>query len=312
MCHWRGVYGSYSTIRLSELGKTVIVVEERSQLGSHTGTHTDSTIGSHFDIGVTVQHDLPIVKDYLSQLNISLAKSRTADPRTSVYFDFSTGRPVPGYIPTDPTPGLIGYAAQLAKYPYLEEGFGELGPNVLLNSKILEVDRSSANQAKVLVSTPFSRTLLRCSKLVLTIPPKFDHLNGWDLSWSEESLFKQSNIQYNLTVINVSPKTEYQLAVLPGIYKLSPSGIPDPLNCKSGSPKALSDSEVKKKILTSVAGLQLPAKRPSAPELAVYSSHLPFELTVTPRAIAGGFYKRLYELQGQRNTYFHCCRVPYP
>lgn len=124
MCHWRGVYGSYSTIRLSELGKTVIVVEERSQLGSHTGTHTDSTIGSHFDIGVTVQHDLPIVKDYLSQLNISLAKSRTADPRTSVYFDFSTGRPVPGYIPTDPTPGLIGYAAQLAKYPYLEEGFG--------------------------------------------------------------------------------------------------------------------------------------------------------------------------------------------
>lgn len=125
--------------------------------------------------------------------------------------------------------------------------------------------------------------------MVFTIPPKLGNLEGWDLSRSEESLFKQlensayytaiirnSGIPDNLTVINVSPKTEYQLAVLPGIYKLSPTGIPGLLNFKFGSPKAFSDSEVKKKISSSVTGLQLPAKRPSVPELAVYSSHVPF------------------------------------
>jgi hypothetical protein len=36
----------------------------------------------------------------------------------------------------------------------------------------------------------------------------------------------------------------------------------------------------------------------------MYSSHTPFELTVPPEAIADGFYKKLYSLQGCRHTFY--------
>lgn len=42
----------------------------------------------------------------------------------------------------------------------------------------------------------------------------------------------------------------------------------------------------------------------TTPEFAAYESHTPFELTVPKEAIAGGFYKDLYALQGQRHTWY--------
>ncbi|KAH6674161.1 hypothetical protein B0J14DRAFT_479691, partial [Halenospora varia] len=114
---------TYSAIRLSDLGKTVTVVEEKSRLGGHTETYTDPTTGGHIDISVVVWHVLPIVKDYFSRLNVSLPNLGLQILEHQSTSTFSTGKSVPDYIPTDPTPGLTGYAVQLAKYPYLEEGF---------------------------------------------------------------------------------------------------------------------------------------------------------------------------------------------
>jgi len=39
-------------------------------------------------------------------------------------------------------------------------------------------------------------------------------------------------------------------------------------------------------------------------DLEVFASHAPFELHVTPQAIAGGFYRRLNGLQGHNHTYY--------
>lgn len=63
---------------------------------------------------------------------------------------------------------------------------------------------------------------------------------------------------------------------------------------------------MKAEILASVARLGAAGtfNTSSSAELATFASHTPFELTVSKEAIAGGFYKKLYNLQGQRNTYY--------
>ncbi|RDL37497.1 uncharacterized protein BP5553_04930 [Venustampulla echinocandica] len=392
-----GSTGTYSAIRLSDLGKTVMVVEEKNRLGGHTETYHDPVTGTPHDYSVVVWHDLDIVRNYFARLNVSLVKSSAGGSGAKQYFDFQTGKPLPNYSPGDPTPGLAAYAAQLAKYPYVEEGFdlhypvpsdlllpfgqfvkkhnlqsmgslifgfaqglgdvfaqptlyvmknfgsdilkniktgflttaehdnsllyehatADLGPNVLLNSQILAVDRSDREEAKVLVKTPSGVTLVKSRKLVFTIPPKLENLRGWDLSALERSLFRQfsnsgyytailrnSGLPSNLSLVNVSPHTEYNHAALPGLYGITPTGIENLLDVKYGSVNGLPDDQVKKDILSTAARLQVPGRTTGNPELAVYSRHTPFELTVPPKAIAGGFYKRLYGLQGQRHTYY--------
>jgi hypothetical protein len=45
----------------------------------------------------------------------------------------------------------------------------------------------------------------------------------------------------------------------------------------------------------------MPEKSSSNPEFVAFSSHVSSQLEVAPAAIANGFYKGLYGLQGQRN-----------
>lgn len=206
----------------------------------------------------------------------------------------------------------------------------------MLNSTILAVDRSGSDGVKILIKTPSGNTLIKSSKLVFTIPPKLENLKGWDLDSSESSLFDQfsnsgyytaivqnSGVPDNLTIVNVSPNTLYNFAQLPALYQLTPSGIPGLINAKFGSLYKLADNVVKQQIISSIAKLQLNRTGENNPEVsraflnqfvvlsltptpqfAVYSSHTPFELTVPSDAIAGGFYKKLYSLQGERHTFY--------
>ncbi|TVY58817.1 Beta-cyclopiazonate dehydrogenase [Lachnellula cervina] len=391
-----GSTGTYSAIRLKDLGNTVVVVEGKDRLGGHTETYHDPKTGGTIDYGVVIWHDLDIVRNYFARLNVSLITNSDANT-ASQYVDFQTGKPVSNYSAPDPSAALGIYAEQLAKYPYVELGFdlpypvpddllllfgdfvlkyglqdlvaflgdfaqglgdilkqptlyvfknfgsdlirnlqtgflttalhdnsllyesasADLGQDVVLNSTILAVDRSGSDGVKVVVKTPSGITLIKSRKLIFTIPPKVENLQGWDLDKNETSLFCQfsnsgyytgiiqnSGIPDNLSIEDVSPNTLYNLAPLPAIYSLSPTGIPGLLSVKLGSVSDLTDEEAKQKIISSVENLQLNRTGPNNPELAVYSSHTPFELTVPPSAIAGGFYKSLYSLQGERHTWY--------
>ncbi|KAE8453972.1 hypothetical protein EG329_007748 [Mollisiaceae sp. DMI_Dod_QoI] len=399
-----GSSGTYSAIRLADLGKTVVVVEQKDQLGGHTQTYTDPDTGSKIDYGVVVWHDLPIVRDYFARLNVSLVY-RASDNTSTQYFDFRTGLLDTSYVPANPADlfaAFTAYVDQLANYPYVEFGFdlpypvpadllipfgdfvvkhnlqtmmgflfgfaqgmgdllaqptlyvmknfGEdivksilstsigqgflttelqdnhilyaraaavLGKNVLFNSTILAVDRSDADQVKVVVNAPSGQILLECRKIMMTIPPKLDNLNGWDLSDSELSLFGQflntgyyagilrnSGIPNNVTIFNVNPTTLYSHAVLPAVYKISQTSVPGLVVVVFGANQTIPDQQVQHQILSGVQQLKLDGKGPSNPEFVVYTSHSPFELTVPATAIAGGFYKQLYGLQGTRNTFY--------
>jgi hypothetical protein len=86
---------------------------------------------------------------------------------------------------------------------------------------------------------------------------------------------------------------------------LRQTGIPGLVNVQYGSKSTLSDDFVKSDILARTKRLQVADKNASAqPELAVYYSHSPFECHVPAKAIAAGFYKKVYALQGQRRTFY--------
>jgi hypothetical protein len=194
----------------------------------------------------------------------------------------------------------------------------ELGADALLRSRVVATDRDAAGYANLLVQTPSGLRIIRAGKIVVTIPPKLDNLFGFDLDTTEASLFAQfgnsayytgllrnTGIPDNVSVNNIGDGTPYNLPSLPGVYSISPTGIPGLHSVKYGSPRQLSETQVKADILAGVKRLRTAGTIPTrTPEFAVFASHSPFELTVSPTAIRNGFYRRLYALQGRNRTYY--------
>ncbi len=119
-----GSSGTYSAIKLRDLGKSVAVVEKKAVLGGHTETYTDPVTKGKVDAGVIIWHDLDIVRNYFARFNIPLVKANGGASPLTDYVDFRNGKTVPGFIPPGNVTALLPlYAAQLAKYPYLEAGF---------------------------------------------------------------------------------------------------------------------------------------------------------------------------------------------
>lgn len=117
-----GSSGTYTAVRLTDLGRSVVVVEHKDRLGGHCETYTDPATGLTTDIGVVVFHNLPIVKDYFARFDVSLVTVSESGGSTPVYADFRTGEAVAGYAPPEPT-ALEAYFAILQQYPYLAAGY---------------------------------------------------------------------------------------------------------------------------------------------------------------------------------------------
>ncbi|EXJ86868.1 hypothetical protein A1O3_03822 [Capronia epimyces CBS 606.96] len=122
-----GASGAYGAVRLSQLGKSVVVVERKPVLGGHTETYTDPVSGNSTEMGVVAWYDTPTVKNFFASLNVGL---KTTDVQragfttlTTIPVDFRTGELVTSIYEGNVTQGLLNYAAQVAKYPYLEDGF---------------------------------------------------------------------------------------------------------------------------------------------------------------------------------------------
>jgi hypothetical protein len=117
-----GSSGTYTAVRLRDLGRSVVVVERANRLGGHCETFHDPATGRTTDIGVTVFHDAPIVRDYFGRFGVELMASPGFGSGTVTYADFRTGRVVDGYTPPVPT-ALATYLGLLQKYPYLQTGY---------------------------------------------------------------------------------------------------------------------------------------------------------------------------------------------
>ena len=82
-----GSSGAYAALRLSDEGKSVVVIEKESVLGGHTETYVDKATQKAVDYGVVLLHDIPIVQQYLTTLNLNAdQKWRGTSPLNSLMF----------------------------------------------------------------------------------------------------------------------------------------------------------------------------------------------------------------------------------
>jgi hypothetical protein len=198
-----------------------------------------------------------------------------------------------------------------------ERATAHLGDDALLASQVLLVNRS-ASGVRVLVATPDGPRLILAGKLLVTCPPLLRTFAGFDLDAVERSLFAQfvsgayytgvarlSGLPDGVSLDNVAADTPYHLPPLPGLYGVGPTGIPGLYNVKYGSPAPLPEAVVRRDIRTEIERVARAGTYPVVfEELEVFAAHVPFELHVSPKAIAGGFYRRLNGLQGRNRTYY--------
>ncbi|KAI1636792.1 FAD/NAD(P)-binding domain-containing protein [Biscogniauxia mediterranea] len=193
-----------------------------------------------------------------------------------------------------------------------------LGPDVLLGSTVVAMDRSSPGPypVRVNVQTPTGPKLITAKKIISTVPPKLENLGPYDLSQDEKALFGQFYANgYYTGILNNTGITEpltatgpgqpYNVPTLPGLYNVGLTAE-NLTQVYYGSPEVMSDDEVKADIMASIRRIQEARGIPIdvEPDWLIFSSHAPFNLMVSNEAIQNGFYRDLYALQGQRNTFY--------
>jgi hypothetical protein len=392
-----GSSGTYTAIRLRDLGLSVAVVESKDRLGGHCETFHDPATGGTADIGVIVFHDLPLVREYFARFDVALV-GFGGFRETPIYVDYRTGKVVPGYAPPAPV-ALAAYLGLLQQYPYLAAGFdlpdpvpptllmpfgdlveqaglqsivqlvfgfsqgiGDLlrqptlyvmkliglgvvqnvlansflttarrnnselyekaiaflGDDVLLNTRVRQVHRS-VHGVRVHVDTPDGPRIVHSDKVVVTAPPVPRTFASFDLDPVERQVFARfrpgaywtavarlSGMPADLSVVNVGADTRYNLPPLPGIYSVTPTGIPDLWHVKYGSAVPLPDHQVRRNIAAGIRRLATAGTLPVTVDgLEIFRAHVPFELTVGVADIAGGFYRELNALQGHNHTYYN-------
>ena len=120
-----GAAGTYAAIRLGDMNQSVIVVERTDRLGGNTQTFTDPVTQTKAEIGVQVWHNLDIVKNFFARFNVPLTLASEDQGSNVEFIDFASGAQLNGYPANqgNMTAAFQTYAAQLAKYPFLDEGF---------------------------------------------------------------------------------------------------------------------------------------------------------------------------------------------
>lgn len=202
-----------------------------------------------------------------------------------------------------------------------EAAAAELGDkSVFLDSTITSVDRSSCSP-KIIInfSTPSGTKTIVTEKLILAISAKLENLSWLDLDKNESSLFNQfenkgyftalvrnTGLSNSTLEVNMDPTQPYNLPSLPGIYNIEPSGVRDLLHVYYGANSSADPESVKADIQNNIKTLRTlyQVEIEEEPEIAFFSAHDPFSLTVSSEAIAGGFYQKLNALQGCKGTWW--------
>lgn len=123
-----GSAGTYTAIRLRDLGKSVVVVEKQAQLGGHAQTIYVGPANTPVDIGVVVFEDTPLVTSYFGRFGVALAPLNlgSLSGAGTAYVDYRTGQTV-SYTPPGPAQlgAALGEYLQLleTQFPYLDAGF---------------------------------------------------------------------------------------------------------------------------------------------------------------------------------------------
>jgi hypothetical protein len=192
----------------------------------------------------------------------------------------------------------------------------ELGRDALLRSTVIASQRSTGNSGvRLVVRTPTGLKLIRAARLLVTIPPLLRNMRPFDLNREEKELFGKFNysayyagiigntgLPPRTKYINAGSDTTYNIPELPDLYSITPSAVDGIYYYWYAGPAAVSEDRIQADITAVIRRLtNNPTQRP---EFIEFTDHTPFKLVVDADAIRSGFYRRLFALQGRRNTWY--------
>ncbi|KAL4985084.1 hypothetical protein BDW68DRAFT_5368 [Aspergillus falconensis] len=197
----------------------------------------------------------------------------------------------------------------------------ELGDDLLLSSTVAHMQRSAEDSGPqhIVVHSPSGHQRIQADKIIVAIPPLLEQLANFDLDERESDVFGRfENNSFYPAILHISgllgngtqylnkaPETPYNIAPVPSTYVFTPTANPDLwTGFFGGGPVPMSTEQVRRAILDNALSLRAAGYPISDPEIVAFRPHVPFGLYVSSGAIADGFYRDLYGLQGYRNTFY--------
>ncbi|KAB8077625.1 hypothetical protein BDV29DRAFT_198423 [Aspergillus leporis] len=196
---------------------------------------------------------------------------------------------------------------------------GILDQNILYNTTALKATRSDTEIQITVQSTTGPTQLIKAKKLLIAIPPTSSNLKNFDLDPTETSLFnkifwktyyvaviKNAGIPDNLNVMNLDPaETPGNLPREPFQWGVQDMGPANYLASKIVGDANYTEAQAKDLILSDLRRMGAAGTfKIRNPEIKVFGDHTPTTLMVDVDNIRGGYYRRLYGLQGLRGTFY--------
>ncbi|OGM49813.1 FAD dependent oxidoreductase [Aspergillus bombycis] len=194
-----------------------------------------------------------------------------------------------------------------------------LGPDVLYQTIVIEAERSELGIKIVVQSENGVRKLIKAKQLLVTFVPVMEFLDGFDLATTESSLFqkwdwvnyyvavvKNTGIPNAVTLVNADPdNTPGNLPLPPFQLELQYSGIEGYLVSKVIGNRTLTAQQAKDLVLSDIRRMGTAGTFPGGdPEIVVFGDHTPTTVSVSSADVRDGFYRKLYALQGTKNTFY--------
>ncbi|KAF9894945.1 hypothetical protein FE257_004567 [Aspergillus nanangensis] len=190
--------------------------------------------------------------------------------------------------------------------------------DVLLGSEVVSATRSQdqdQDQVRLVVKTSCTTRHIRARNIIIAIPPSPRSLEGLALDKKELSLVEQFNYSalytaavrvkgLPVTIRNKRADTPYGQLELPALVSLNLRDSPDMAVAHYVSSAPMAEADVRKRIVDDILRLRMAGFNVSQPEILAFASHSPHEARVSSELIRGGFYARLNDLQGYRNTWW--------
>lgn len=215
---------------------------------------------------------------------------------------------------------LMGYITPTDGMAALyQKAVGAVGrENIMFESTAAQVTRTSDSGVSVVVQNHSSghRTLVKAKKLLVAFPPTTANMRPFELDPAEAELLQKFRWKSHFgaivnntgtptgrNVVNRDPSEPYSLPVPPFQMQLSYAWVPGYLGSRLVADADFTPQDARDLVLSSIRRVNgtYPIEEP---EITALADHTPTSMTVPVEDIRAGFYRKLYALQGQHDTWY--------
>ncbi|KAF5549513.1 amine oxidase [Fusarium mexicanum] len=196
----------------------------------------------------------------------------------------------------------------------------ELKKDVFLKSFIIAARRGLTRQngVQLVVNTPTGKKLIKAKQLIIAMPPVLDNTRYFGLDQKEYAILsklsgkryyggvvKNTGLEEGVAYTNAGAHRPYHVASLPGVVEIAPSAYPGYNFYWYNTINAQTRAQIEGAARSTIKWLQTQNKlKALEPDFVDFQDFSPFHLSPPTQDIADGWYGKMRDLQGHRNTWY--------